>query len=329
MPNINLRDGRKRDAVVHAEHIGQVSTVRTVDRDGRPSRLQKVLKATSEHGLDRLVAMAGDADKLAASLVAGDPDVDTERVGMFLTQANRVYVNDAGEIVYSIEQTEILRTPAGEVKERRPRHRAEQNIDGEVPITWTGRLVKKDEAMRRFVFSSKLQIMHVNGLTYDFLYGMAKELADAGSLMLLGAGKSGKDPLVFRRGMTPHRGFLEGRINGDKYVLLLHLSKMELKRPAVVQPVPVVQPVEQLAAQAAVQPAAVVTPPAPVADPVPLAASVAPHKPSVAEVIAALGNAPAATTPGASDTAATPAVAAKSTRKRKAADKAADPTPNA
>ena len=107
-------------------------------------------------------------------------------------------------------------------------------------------------------------------------------------------------------------------------MLLLHLSKMELKRP-----VPVVQPVEQPAAQAAVQPAAVVTPPAPVADPVPLAASVAPHKPSVAEVIAALGNAPAATTPGASDTAATPAVAAKSTRKRKAADKAADPTPNA
>jgi hypothetical protein len=31
---------------------------------------------------------------------------------------------------------------------------------------------------------------------------------------------------------TPYRGFLEGRIDGENYILLLHLSNMELKLPA-------------------------------------------------------------------------------------------------
>ena len=68
-------------------------------------------------------------------------------------------------------------------------------------------------------------------LTYDFLFDMAQQLSDADSLMLLGAGKNGKQPLVFRRGSVPYRGFLEGRTKGKSYILLLHLSNMELKRP--------------------------------------------------------------------------------------------------
>ena len=232
MPNINLRDGRNRDSLVRAESVGQHATVVYVDKAGAPVRLRKVLKATSEHSHTRLLAAAGgEPDRLAAALVAGDPDCDIERVGMFLADTSRVYVNERDEIVYRIVQVEIVRSPTGEEKERRPRRRPEPNTETEIPISWTGRLIKKEEAIRRFVLSSKLQIVHVNGLTYDFLYGMAKELAAARSLMLLGAGPSGKDPLIFSRNATPHRGFLEGRIDGDKYVLLLHLSKLELKAP--------------------------------------------------------------------------------------------------
>ena len=60
---------------------------------------------------------------------------------------------------------------------------------------------------------------------------MAKELADENVLMLLGAGEKGSHPLIFRRGSVPYRGFLEGRIDGEKYILLLHLSNMELQLP--------------------------------------------------------------------------------------------------
>lgn len=313
MPNINLKDGRNRDARVRAESVGERATVRYVDQAGHDVRMKKVLRATAEHSYDRLKsAVSGDDEALAASLVAADTDVDLERIGMFLTGASRVFVNRAGEIVTHIAETEIVRAPSGEEKERRPRKRAEPNTDGDLPVSWTGRLVKKDEALRRFVFSSKLQIVHVNGLTYDFLYSMAKELHEAGSLMLLGAGKSGKDPLIFTRHSTPHRGFLEGRIKGDTYVLLLHLSKMELKAPVAAEPV-VAAHAAATAAQiapnagqatppspppASEQPAA---PPAivpPTAEPVPLAATQAPaqtrsRRPTVRDITSATSAEPA------------------------------------
>ena len=73
--------------------------------------------------------------------------------------------------------------------------------------------------------------MCIRDRTYDFLYEMAKELHESGSLMILGAGPKGRDPLIFRSRSTPYRGFLEGRIDGDKYILLLHLSNLELKTP--------------------------------------------------------------------------------------------------
>ena len=58
---------------------------------------------------------------------------------------------------------------------------------------------------------------------------MAKELADKDSMMMIGAGASGKGPLVFTDGGKPYRAFLEGRVKGDKYCLILHLSDLELK----------------------------------------------------------------------------------------------------
>lgn len=322
MPGINLRDKRNRDALVRAESVGQSAHVHYVDKAGAAVKLRKVLKATTEHGFGRLLREVGGGDdaKLAEVLVNGDPDVDVERIGMFLTDTSRVFVNDRGEIAYQIEQVEIVRAPSGEEKERRPRRQPEPNVEGEFPIGWTGRLVKKEDAARRFVFSGKLQIVHVNGLTYDFLYGMAKELAEANSLMLLGAGRNGKDPLIFRRGSTPHRGFLEGRIDGDKYVLLLHLSKLELKKPAVVEVVAVA------AHAAAVAPAP--TPVAPAPEPVqpvtpapvqaPAEAAVA-RKPTVAEVLAATSG-PAEPTTSAKNELGDNVAAAKSTKRRKAAD---------
>lgn len=253
MPNINLKDGRKRDARVRAESVGERATVRYVDPAGNDVRLRKVLRATADYGYDVLKARHGGEDEhLAAALIADDTDIDFERIGMFLAGESRVFVNRAGDVVYHISETEIVRGPDGQEKERRPRKRPEPNTDSEIPVSWTGRLLKKDEALRRFMFSSKLQIVHVNGLTYDFLYGMAKELHEANSLMLLGAGASGKEPLIFTRNATPHRGFLEGRVQGETYVLLLHLSKMELKRPVEAEaPAAVVQPAAAVAVEAA------------------------------------------------------------------------------
>lgn len=233
MPNINLTDSRKRDAVVKAENTGVDEEVRYVDGEGNTAYTRKILKATVEHDYDTLIKRYDDdPEKLALALADADPEVDMEKCGVFLWGVSKVYVNSDDGIVYRIEQTEIVRDPFGEVKEERPRRRTEANVDADIPLTWTGRQIDKAEAARRFVFSSKLQIVHVNGLTYDFLFGMASELALNNTLMMVGGGGKGRDPLIFRSGSIPYRGFLEGRVNGDKYVLLLHLSNMELKLPA-------------------------------------------------------------------------------------------------
>ena len=232
MPNVNLTDSRSRDAVVKAETTGVDEEIRYVDTNGQSAYTRRFLKATVTQDYDTLVQQYGDAESLGKALVENDPEVDMEVCGLHLWGVSKVYVNSSDGIVYRIEQSEIVRGPGGRVKEKRPRKKAEANVDIEIPLTWTGRNIDKSEAVRRFVFSSKLQIVHVNGLTYDFLYGMAKELAKADSLMMIGGGSKGRDPLVFRSGSVPYRGFLEGRIDGDKYILLLHLSNLELKVPA-------------------------------------------------------------------------------------------------
>jgi len=231
MPNINLTDSRKRDAVVKAESVRVSDPVRYVGPKGGRASTRRVLKATVDHDYETLVEQAGSPEKLAQALINGDPEIDMERFGASLWNLSRVYTDPDDALVFRIEQFEIVRGPFGRVKDRRPREREDANVDADVPLKWTGTMLPKADAYRKFVFSSKLQIVHVNGLTFDFLYGMAKELHEANSVMLLGGGRSGKQPLVFRRGSTPYRGFLEGRVSGKQYVLLLHLSNMELKPP--------------------------------------------------------------------------------------------------
>jgi hypothetical protein len=86
--------------------------------------------------------------------------------------------------------------------------------------------------VRKFVVRRTMQVRHVDGVTFDFLDAMAHDLADKESVVLIGAGEGGKGPLIFQLNGSPYRAFLEGRVDGDRYQLLLHLSNMELKRPA-------------------------------------------------------------------------------------------------
>ena len=229
MPNINISDARCRDAVVKAESVRERAEVRYIGPRGQPIYPRRILKATTAQSYEALIAEYGDDAGLAKAMVASDPELDIEQAGQFLWGLSRVYVNPKDELVYRVSQTEIVRNTDGSERERRPRRQLDANVDADIPLTWTGKTIAKSEAVRRFVFGTKLQIVHVNGLSYDFLFDMAKELHEARSLMIMGAGPKGRAPLVFRRGSTPYRAFQEGRIAGDGYILLLHLSNLEMK----------------------------------------------------------------------------------------------------
>ncbi|MDH3492265.1 MAG: hypothetical protein OEM82_01855 [Acidobacteriota bacterium] len=224
---INLANKNKRDAQVSLETVGQKRNVTYIDPDGKLTHNVRLLKSTvHQQGLTD----AYKFDELADELVKGDPEIDIETFGRYLTETSRVYTNH-NKIVFHVREEEVVITPDGEEKERRPRVVKFQNVNTDVPVPWTGKLIKKQDAVRKFVFTDTKQIMHTNGLTWDFLFEIAKELHDKDSLMLVGGGKKGNEPLIFQRGGKGFRGFLEGRIKDESYCLLLHLSNLELKLP--------------------------------------------------------------------------------------------------
>lgn len=224
---INLANKKKRDAQVSLETVHVLRAVRYIDPDGKLTHNVRLLKSTvDQQGLTEAYKL----DELADAIVKGDPEIDVETFGRYLTETSRVYTHD-NKIVFHVREEEVVKTPEGEEKERRDREAKLQNVNTDVPISWSNKLIKKDAAVRKFVFNDTKQIFHTNGLTWDFLFEMAQDLADKDSLMLVGGGKKGNEPLIFQRNGKGYRGFLEGRIEDQSYCLLLHLSNQELKRP--------------------------------------------------------------------------------------------------
>ncbi len=220
--------------MVAMEGVRPKRDVRYVDEDLNPVITRRLLKTDVTHDLPELMKKMPDMEDVSEALVDGDPEIDVESFGMFLTETSRVYVSEEG-IVHSVEEFEVVLNPDGTVRDRRPRKKEPQNVNTDVPLKWTGKFLKKSDAVKRFVFATKKQLAHVNGLTFDFLFDIAKKLHDQDSLLLMRAGENRDRPLVLYRGGRQYNAFLEGRVKGDSYCLILHLSNMELKRPAMLE----------------------------------------------------------------------------------------------
>lgn len=196
--------------------------------DGKRSQNERRVRNTMATADDALIALHGD--NLTEALIEGDPEVDMEQFGKKVEGIKRVYLTPDRKVAYGVTLNEHVYLPDGTEKEVRPEQNTEANIAlNEMPLRWTGKLIPRNKALRMFVFKKSYQIQHINSLTYDFLYEMAKKLVEADSMMLVGGGPKGVAPLVLQNGGTPYRAFLEGRLAGDKYALILRLTNLELK----------------------------------------------------------------------------------------------------
>jgi hypothetical protein len=231
MTVLYLSNSKGRDALVSGASVRTPLRVRWLDADGRQASSVRLLKAPLDREYEALLTRFGSAEKIAEALIADDPEIDMETIGSFQQDTSRVYVNPERKIVHKVQMWEVVRNPDGSERLRRPKQDHVPNVSADQPLRWSGKLLPKREVFNKFVFVSKLQIVHVNGLTYDFLFEMARELEKKESLLLVGAGPKANQPLILRRGATPYRGFLEGRTRGEEYCLLLHLSNLELKAP--------------------------------------------------------------------------------------------------
>jgi len=238
---IKLANVNKRDAEVTFKSLNPKSAVTMGFANGDQVINRRVIKGTSSISTQALLSKYEDkpsegtdfkiqlAEKLTEDLIHADPEIDIELTGKFIDDVSRVYINEDQKPIFRINKVEKIFSPTAELKEERAPKYNESNIAGENIVNWTGKLMPKTKVYNKLVFSKKYQLKHVNGLTYDFLFEMAKELADKNALMMLGGGASGKEPLVMNDGGKPYRAFLEGRIKGEKYCLIMHLTDQELK----------------------------------------------------------------------------------------------------
>ena len=231
MRTINITNEKKRDAQVCMETIKKPSAVKRVLENGEDYLNIKVLKNNLSLAFETLSKNYTDLTEMGKAIIEGDPEIDMETAGKKIAGTQKLYLDKNGKIAYRVNMTQIIKDPSGEEKERRDLSKAMSNVTGESIVQWTGKTFPKSETIRKFVFQRKLQLKHVSGLTYDFLYDMAKSLHDSKSLMFIGGGAKGNEPLILTQGGEPYRGFLEGRVDGEKYCLILHLTNMEVKVP--------------------------------------------------------------------------------------------------
>lgn len=228
---ISIMDAKKRDAQIEVEGPTKRAAYRWVDDSGQPVRLSRLVKGTEKTTHEALLERFGSPEAVSAALIDGDPEIDLDQVGRRLTFTSRVYLGPKGNVLYVARVLKVVYDPTGNEQSREDFVDVEATVGEELPpIPWTGRLMPIEQVIRRFAFVRKLQLRHVNGLTFDFLYEMAKALEESGKLMYVGAGGKGQQPLIFQTNGTPFRGFLEGRTQGESYRLVLHLSNLEIKR---------------------------------------------------------------------------------------------------
>jgi hypothetical protein len=230
MRRIHVMNDNKRDATVFMNGIKAPEPPKA----GLPDKeitFRRYVAATDGGMNDALAKEYGE--EYGQVLIDGDPDADMEQVGRFIGSTDTVYLSNDGNVLHVLpEIIEVLFGPDGAETERREPEEVPSNIDDGYPVCWTGRKLPKQDAARRFAFKRTIQLQHTDGLSYDFLFEMAKTLHEEKVVVLMGTGKKAQDPLVFQANGTPYRAFLEGRVDGDRYQLFMHLSNLELKVPA-------------------------------------------------------------------------------------------------
>lgn len=224
---INITNEKQRDAKVALEPFPRRQRTKLVMSDGREKRSVQFVKTCA--AMSTLLAKYGSLDALGDALIKSDPEIDIETTGRFLRKTVKLYVHTNGEAAYKFTLMQAVFDKDGNETGVHDLSKQAANIAADIPIRWTGKEIPKTEALRRFAFTRNYQLRHTSGLSYDFLFDMAKQLHERNTLLLVGGGSQGKTPIVLSLGGTPYRGFLEGRISGASYCLILHLSNMELK----------------------------------------------------------------------------------------------------
>ena len=229
MRKLHVANDERRNATIAVVAVKPEPGPRS-GKGGQPVEFRRYV--TAGEGTLNADLVANFGEPYAEQLIDGDPEVDFEAVGAFIGHTHTILLDAGGNPMYRSPQiVDVSYGPDGAEKERKPPQDTAPTVDDIIPLRWTGRLLPRNDMVRRFAIRRTLQLQHVDGVTYDFLHSMAEHLDSTDSVVLMAGGENGKEPIVLNVNGSPYRGFLDGRVDGSRYRLLLHLSNMELKQP--------------------------------------------------------------------------------------------------
>ena len=228
LKEIHIANEKKRDANVRFVSLIKESDPKFAYK-GKSIKNSRLLISSDETSEDDLIKKY--KNNLSQKILEEDVDLDIEYAGKYIGDIDRILFNSKNEILYTPPKIKevVFNKEGKEIKKQNPKEIVPNVRDDTPPLKWTGKFFKREEILKKFVITKSIQLRHVDGLTFEFLYDMAKTLDNKKSLMFIGGGKSGKDPLIFQTNGNPYRGFIDGRIKKKQYQLILRLSNMELK----------------------------------------------------------------------------------------------------
>ena len=169
-------------------------------------------------------------EQIVEALVKSDPEIDTRLIGKPVRIRSLAYLDEQRKPVCHFRLVEEKLTPEGTVKETRPYKVSESNIELPIQLSPKGSQTTED-LVQKFVLHKIYQVVHLDSLSFDFLFKLCQEIQGIGFVRVNG-GIKGNEPLTLRREGLPSFTYLRGRIDGDKYCCTLHLTHQELKVPA-------------------------------------------------------------------------------------------------
>mgnify|MGYP006148711007 FL=1 len=229
---IKIEDANKRDAEITFKSVKSGDLIYLALENGEKPINKRVIKSTSENSIEHLIGKneptQEDYNSFSEKLMENDSEIDFELFGKYVDKTDKIYTNTDLKPVYNVTITEQILNTEGELVEEKEQTFNKSNINGDSTVRWTGKYIPKNKIYNKIVLSSKYQLKHINGLTFDFLFNVAKDLHEKDSLMMLGGGK-GNEPLTINDGGRPYRAFLEGKVKENSYCLIMHFSNQEYK----------------------------------------------------------------------------------------------------
>jgi len=221
MRPIHIIDHNNRNARVGL--LADEKIVKAPDRVPKGVRKTQFIRGTEATSVPAMIESMGITyQDLSQKIMDSDPEVDISLVGKRIDKTHPIYLI-GDQPAHNVVIKEYVYALDGSLRVTRDFKPAESNINLESPVN--GRLVDRS-MLTKFAFGSCYQLSHTDGISYDYLYSLAGHLQDNRSVMLFGA----KNPMILHYNGTPYRGLLEGRIKGEQYMLLMHLTNLELKR---------------------------------------------------------------------------------------------------